>query len=137
MKCTLLFICMVMPFILLGQEKIDPSKLPLVRYTPRVYVNGSDQRGAISIKELLKHGLQIVLEDKSFKVVQFDVMYDCHSRALFDFSVKRYFGDRVDPKDDYLRQLVLIGDVISIDYTVIERQGVRFRMSEIGYKITD
>lgn len=133
----LIIICMLMPLILLGQEKIDPSKLPRVRHTPRIYVNGSDLRGAVSIKELLKHGMQIILEDKSFRVVQFDVMYDCHSRALFDFSVKRYFGDRVDPKDDYLRQAVLIGDVISIENTVIEKQGVRYKMSEIGCKIID
>ena len=137
MKLIFIPLLLLVSFFAPGQSNIDPSKLPLVRYQPSIYVNGIDQRGTIRIKDVLEHGLQVVLGDKTFKVVQFDLVYDCHSRAVFDFSVKRYSGNRVDPKDDYLQKRILVGDVITIDNTVIEKNGERYRMKDIGCDISN
>jgi hypothetical protein len=136
MKRFLIPIIIFLPFFGIGQGKIEPAKLPLVPHSPHVAINGIHQRNAVNVRDLLKHGLQVVLDDNSFKVVQFDVIYDCHSRSLFDFSVKRYIGDKVEPGDDYLQKRVLAGDVIVIDNTIIEKNGIRFRMKDFGLIIS-
>ncbi|MEI9908226.1 MAG: hypothetical protein WDO71_00245 [Bacteroidota bacterium] len=137
MKRFLITLLLSVPLVAFGQAEIDLTKLPLVAHKPHVAINGSHQRNVVSITELLKHGLQVVLDDNSFKVIQFDIIYDCHSRSLFDFSVKRYIGDKVDPGDDYLQKRVLAGDVITIDNTVIEKKGVKFKMKDFGLIISN
>jgi hypothetical protein len=137
MKKILISILLLLPELVIGQEKADLSKLSLVPYEPHVVVNGTHHRHTVSINDLLKHGFQVVLDDNSFKVIQFDVVYDCHSRSLFDFSVKRYLGDKVDATDDYFQKRVLAGDIITIDNTVIEKKGVKFRMKGFGLIISN
>ncbi len=121
--------------IAIGQQGIDPAKLPYVRYSPSI--SGINSQNEISINALFSQGIKVVLADASFKVIQFDVVYDCHSRSLFDFDVKRYQGDMVDGQDQYLRKRVLAGDGMEIANTVIEKNGVRYRMKEFGFLVTN
>jgi len=118
-----------------GQVTIDPSKLPLVHYKPSV--DGINSKNEISIAVVFTQGLKVVLADKTFKVIQFDVVYDCHSRSIFDFDVRRYLGDKVDGKDEYLRKRILAGDLMDITNTVIEKDGVRYRMKEFSFIVTN
>ncbi len=118
-----------------GQEVIDPSKLPLVQYKPSIY--GINSQNEISISVVFAQGLQVILADKTFKVIQFDLIYDCHSRSIFDFDVRRYLGDKVDAKDEYLRKRILAGDVMDIANTIIEKNGVRYRMKEFSFVVTN
>jgi hypothetical protein len=118
-----------------SQSQIDPSKLPRAPYIPRVHVNGVDQVGVIQIDSLLKYGLQVVVNEKSFKVVQFDVMYDCHSRAVFDFTERRYVGDKILPTEKGLRSLVIAGDNLDVYNVVIEKDGFNYLMKPAYYSI--
>jgi hypothetical protein len=131
MRFILFIILIFSSIVVAGQETIDPSKLPLVPYKPGI--SGVDPQSQISIGILFTEGLKVILADQSFKVIQFDVVYDCHSRSLFDFSVKRYRGDKVDAKDEYFRKRVLAGDLMDIINTVIEKDGVRYRMKEFSF----
>ena len=88
-----------------GQKAVDPSKLPLAPYKPSIF--GVNRENKISIDSVFSYGLRVIVADKIFKVIQFDVVYDCHSRSIFDFNVKRYLGDKVDPRDEYLRKRIL------------------------------
>ncbi|MEP7373989.1 MAG: hypothetical protein ABI675_11405 [Chitinophagaceae bacterium] len=135
MKVLLISFFQFTHIIALSQGQIDPSKLPVVHYKPKINVNGIKQQVAISFDTLMKYGLQVVLDDKSFKVVQFDIGYDCHSKAVFDFSVQRYSGDKVNPTDVYFKRRILAGDVIDIANTVIENNGYRYEMKTVSYSI--
>jgi hypothetical protein len=117
-----------------GQE-VDPAKLPLTSYKPSI--EGINAQSEISLTVVLTKGLKVILADKTFKVIQFDVIYDCHFGSIFDFSFKRYFGDKVDPKDEYLRNRVLADDVMDIINTVIEKNGVRYRMKDYSFIVTN
>jgi hypothetical protein len=117
-----------------GQQVADPSKLPLVPYSPSIY--GINAQNEISISTVFAQGLKVILADKTFKVIQFDVLYDCHSRSMLDFDTKRYFGDKVDPKDEYLRKRILAGDAMDIFNTVIEKNGLQYRMKEFSFVVT-
>ena len=134
MKLIILFVFVCLSISVSGQEFVDPSKLPLVPYKPSIY--GINSQNEISITIVFEQGLKVILADKTFKVVQFDLVYDCHSRAIFDFDVKRYRGDKVDPKDEFLRKRILAGDVMDIVNTIIEKNGVRYRMKEFSFIIT-
>ena len=118
-----------------GQVHIDTSKLPLVPYKPKVAINGIIQHQYISLDSLQKYGLQIVLDDQAYKAIQFDSGYDCHSKSLLDFSVIRYSGDKVAPTDLYLRNRILMGDLIDIIDTVIENRGYRCVMKSVSFII--
>ena len=118
-----------------GQTLIDPSKLPLVPYKPSIF--GINSRNEVSIAVVFDKGIQVIIADKTFKVIQFDVVYDCHSRSIFDFSTKRYLGDKVDGKDEYLRKRILAGDLMDIVNTVIEKDGVRYRMKGFSFIVTN
>ena len=118
-----------------GQKSIDPDKLPLVPYKPSI--QGLYSQNQIRIANIFSQGLKVILADTTFKVIQFDVVYDCHSRSVFDFDVKRYYGNKVDPKDDYLRRRILAGDVMDIANTIIEKNGVRYRMKEFSFIVTN
>jgi len=118
-----------------GQEIVDPFKLPLVPHKPSIY--GVNIDNAISITAVFAHGIKVILADTTFKVIQFDVVYDCHSRSIFDFTTKRYLGNKVDGKDEYLRKRILAGDVMDIVNTVIEKKGVRYRMKEYSFIVTN
>lgn len=118
-----------------GQVEIDPSRLPLVHYKPSVY--GINSKNEIKINVLFMQGLKVILADKTFKVIQFDVVYDCHSRSLFDFDARRYLGDKIDGKDDYLRKRIPAEDVMDITNTVIEKDGVQYRMKEFSFIVTN
>lgn len=116
-----------------SQTFINPETIPLTPHSPRIawlHTNNS-----ILITELFSKGLKVVLADTSFKVIQFDVVFDCHSRSLTDFSVKRYSGDHIPASDDYLRRRVITGDVMDVINTVIEKRGVRFRMKEFTFQV--
>jgi len=119
--------------IVVGQQVVDPSKLPFVLYKPSI--SGINSQNEISIVMVFEQGLKVILDDKTFKVVQFNVVYDCHSRSLFDFTAKRYLGDKVDAKDDFLRKRILAGDLMDIVNTVIEKGGVRYRMKEFSFTV--
>lgn len=113
-----------------SQKEIEPSGLQKISYKPKVHVNGINQFQTIKFDTLLKYGLQVVLDDKSYKVVQFDIMYDCHSKSLIDFSIKRYFGDKVLPTDTYLQKRIIAGDIIDVFNTVIVKGTERYVMKE-------
>ncbi len=134
MKITLLVIFLHSSLFVWSQDIIDPTKLPLVNYNPTI--SGINSQNQISIDSLFSKGIKVILADRSFKVIQFDIVFDCHSRSLFDFSVKRYQGDKVDGRDEYLRKRVLAGDVLDISNTVIEKNGVRLRMKDFGFLVT-
>jgi hypothetical protein len=131
---VIIFITLI-PFTVLGQKEIDLSRITQITFSPQVYVNNSRQDVEISLNELHKYGLQVVLDDKTFKVIQFEISYDCHSRAYFDFSEKKYKGDRVPPTDDYLRKRIWVGDVIVVYNVLIERGKERYIMKDKGYII--
>jgi hypothetical protein len=137
MKTKFLILFILVSCIAIGQTKIDISKIPHIKYSPQVYVNGVRQGSSISIKELHKYGLEVVLDDKTFKIIQFGITYDCHSRAFFDFSFKIYSGNTVPPKDDYLQKRVWVGDVIDVANVVIERGQERYVMEQKSFRITD
>lgn len=113
-----------------GQDFIDPAKVKHLPHKPGIA--GADSKSQISIQLLFKDGLKVVINDKSFKVVQFDLGYDCHSRSLVDFDTKRYKGDHVPGNDPYFRKRVLAGDVLIVANTIIERGNVRYRMDDYG-----
>ena len=117
-----------------GQQFVDASKFPLVPYSPSIY--GVNARNEISISTIFAQGLKVILADKTFKVIQFEVLYDCHSRSMLDFDTKRYSGDKVDPKDEYLRKRILAGDGMEIFNTVIEKNGLKYRMKEFDFIVT-
>jgi hypothetical protein len=120
-----------------SQKQIDVSVLPKTPYSPSIQINGKPQTKTLSLEALRQYGLQIVLADKTFKVLQFDIVYDCHSRAFFDFTVKRYYGDRIDSTDTHLQTLIWVGDVIDITNVVIEKEKYRYVMKDIAYIITN
>lgn len=128
--------CFVLLCILYApaQEVKDLQKLPVIPYGPRV--NGVDYQNRISIASIHKNGLRIGLADNSFRVVLFDVVYDCHSKSLTDFSMKRYLGDSVPPGDDYLQKRILAGDLIDIVNTVVEKQGICYLMKPFSFVVT-
>ncbi len=117
-----------------GQLLIDPAKLPLVNAAPSVA--GVDPKNTISIEYIFSHGLKVTMIDASFRVLQFDVVYDCHSGFLPDFDIRRYQGNKIEATDKYLRQRMLTGDVMDIINTVIEKNGVRYRMKPFAFVVT-
>lgn len=135
MKLMTLILLTSLSIIVAGQAGVDPSKLPLVNYKPSI--EGINSKNEINIQTVFAQGIKVILADKTFKVIQFDVVYDCHSRSLFDFNIVRYMGDRVDGNDSYLRKRILSGDVMDIINTVIEKDGVRYRMKEFSFRVTN
>mgnify|MGYP001569791709 CR=1 FL=1 len=131
MRSFFIALSILVPALVFGQDKSNYSALPLVPYKPFININGIDQRIALSRTDLLKYGLKVVLADKSFKVKEFHIVYDCHSRAYFDFSVKRYIGDSVDTKDSYLQNRIWVGDIITFECVVIEKAGSLFVMKNL------
>jgi hypothetical protein len=134
-KMMVILLTTFIPITVLGQNEIDISRITQITFSPQVYVNDSRQDVEISLNGLLKYGLQVVLDDKSFKVIQFEISYDCHSGAYFDFSQKKYKGDKVPPTDDYLRKRIWVGDVIVVYNVLIERGKERYIMKDKGYVI--
>jgi hypothetical protein len=118
-----------------AQGQVDPSKCFKAPLIPRVHINDVDQVRVIKRDSLLKYGLQVVVEDKTFKVIQFDVMYDCHSRAVLDFTSRRYIGDKVLPTEKSLRGLVMAGDIIDVYNAIIEKDGYKYVMKTATYSI--
>lgn len=103
----ILFAPILLSFLELSAQKdIDAYKLPQVNFAPQIYVNGVRQVDVISLKSFREYGMQVVLDDKSFKAIQFDFGFDCHSRSFFDFSWKRYYGDKVLPLDAKIKSWV-------------------------------
>lgn len=135
MKLNLLAAFVLLSLSAAGQEFVDPAKLPLVPYPPSIY--GLNSKKEISIKYIFSEGLKVVLSDKTFKVIQFDVVYDCHSRSMLDFDAKRYHGDKIDPTDKYFRKRILAGDAMDIVNTVIEKNGTQYRMAEFSFIVTN
>ncbi len=131
MRFGLFFIILFSVKIVAGQAFIEPSKLPFVPYEPRI--SGVNWKNEVAKDFLFTNGLKVILADQSFKVIQFDVIYDCHSRSLMDFDFRRYRGDRVDPNDEYFQKRVLVGDLMDIVNTVIEKNGVRYRMKDFSF----
>jgi len=135
MKLKILIYLTFLSIVATGQTGIDPSKLPLVHYKPNV--EGISSKNEIGIQVVFRQGIKVILADKTFKVIQFDVVYDCHSRSIFDFDIRRYIGDRVDGRDDFLRKRILAGDVMDIANTVIEKDGIRYKMEEFSFIVTN
>lgn len=120
-----------------SQNPVNISTIQKIPYRPQVHVNGIRQQERISIVELHRYGLKVIPDDTSFSVIQFDIVYDCHSRALFDFSVKRYYGNTLPSTDNYLQKRVWVGDVIDVVNVVIQRREERYVMKESSYFITN
>lgn len=119
-----------------SQPLLDASKFSHLPYQPKVAVNGTTYHKTLSLDSLLMYGLQVVLADNGYRVLQFDIVFDCPSKALFDFSIQRYLGDRVSPSDEYLRKRIFIGDVIDVCNTVIGRGTEKLVMKCVSYQIT-
>ena len=118
-----------------GQTKIDISKVPAIPYKPKVAINNFIQYKTLSLDSILKYGIEVVLDDKSYKVIQFAIIFDCHSKFLLDFSYKTYSGSTVSPIDPDFRKKNKVGDLIEIADTVIENGGQRYLMSWATYQI--
>lgn len=131
MKIGLFLFPFFLSTMVAGQPVIDPSKLPLVPFQPGIA--GIDPQNAIPINYLFSKGLTVILADETFRVVQFDLVYDCPSKTLFDFDVRRYQGNCVDAKDEYFRKRIVAGDVMDLVNTVIEKNGVRYRMKDRSF----
>ena len=119
-----------------GQKFFDTKTLPFIPYKAKVAVNNVIQYKSLSLDSLLKYGLQVTLDDKSYNVIQFAIIYDCPSKSVLDFSVRTYLGDKVNGSDEYFRNRILVGDVIEISHTVIENRGYRVVMKDASYIIT-
>jgi hypothetical protein len=135
MKYSFLTFSLLLSLATSAQEAIDPSRLPFIHHKPGI--SGVNSENHISIKVVFSQGLKVILADSSFKVIQFDVIYDCHSRSILDFDIKRYSGNKVDSEDEYLRKRVWSGDVMDIVNTVIEKNGIRYRMNGFSFLVTN
>jgi hypothetical protein len=133
MKVKLLVFLLFVAIQGIGQDFIEPANLPLIPYKPSVL--GANFKNEITIAEVFNRGIKVVVADKTFKVIQFDVVYACHSGSLLDFDVKRYHGDKVEGTDVYLRKRILAGDAMDIVNTIIEKKGVRYRMNDFSFLV--
>lgn len=133
-KLTLLPVFLVFLTIQgLSQDFINPAKVPYLPHSPGVVVVSSENQ--LDLAFLFDKGLQVVVPDKSFKVIQFEVGYDCHSRSMFDFDSKLYKGDRVPGNDPFLRKRVIAGDLMIISNTIIEKNSRRYRLKEFAFVV--
>lgn len=137
MKCFFISLGIMISTLGSGQHRPNYTALPLVPYKPLIYVNGIDQRNILSRSNFLTHGLKVILQDKSFKIKEFTILYDCHSRSLFDFYPIRYIGDSVEAKDKYLQNLTRVGDNVTFQLIVIEKEGQLFIMKNLDCMIRD
>ena len=102
-----------------------------------VVLSGKAQFEKISKSDLLKHELQIKLSDPSFKIIGFLASYDCHSRSIsFDINIKEYQGNKIKINDSFIKY-IWVGDYLEFSCINIEKNGKRFIVPEIYFKVTD
>jgi hypothetical protein len=137
MKVYLILFFLSYCIIGFSQEGIDPTNLPKTSFVPLVQVNSKTQKVTIRKDDIIESGLVLLLEDKTFKVIQFDVVFDCPSKSILDFSVKRYLGDKIPANDTYFKRRGRIGDGITISNIVIEKDNYKLVMRELYFVLAN
>jgi hypothetical protein len=97
-------------------------------------INGKTQSEKTSRNGLIKYGLNIYLEDTSFKIIGFVASYDCHSRALFDFNEREYPGACIKAGDPFIKD-IWAGDLFVIDCINVEKNGKRYLIHGLQFNV--
>ena len=136
MRLFILPIILVLPFASVAQHHLNCNELQSIQVTLSVNLAGQPRIKYISKSELAKADLKIYLENSNHKIFGFVASYDCHSGIYYDLNSKHYLGNKIPAGDIFLDDLQ-IGDIITLDCFVLEKNEKRVTTTGILFEVVD
>jgi hypothetical protein len=99
-----------------------------------VVLNAHAQKEFIKKRELLTYDFHLVLSDTTFKIIAFVAGYDRHSASLLDVNSRTYLGNTIEAGDPFITHIWL-GDLLVIDCINVEKNGKRYLLKPLQFKI--